>query len=350
MAISKVKLSDNNINYTKTINDNFSDLSTYKVDKVDGKDLSTEDFTTALKTKLEGIETGAEVNIIEEVKVNGTALTPDANKSVNIVIPSASEYTIVEQAQAETGYAKTYYLTKDNVQQGAKINIPKDLVVESGEVKTVTVTDEPYTGAVIGDKYIDLIIANASSSHIYIPVKDLVDVYTAGNGIEVSNANVISAKIDTTNANGLAVTSSGLKLNVATATVGQTPAKAGAMSGTDKDKLDGIETGAETNVIETVKVNGTALTPDGNKAVDITIPNSTYIQSTTFTSSDAGWSSVDANGNYTLTIANTGVPVMVKKSASPSGYETCMVNIRNDGTNFYITADDKFSGIVYYFA
>ena len=34
-----------------------------KVDKVAGKQLSTEDFTTSLKTKLEGIATGAEVNV-----------------------------------------------------------------------------------------------------------------------------------------------------------------------------------------------------------------------------------------------------------------------------------------------
>lgn len=43
-----------------------SDLSTALEDKVDkeaGKGLSTEDFTTAEKTKLAGIEAGAEVNV-----------------------------------------------------------------------------------------------------------------------------------------------------------------------------------------------------------------------------------------------------------------------------------------------
>ena len=34
-----------------------------KVDKVSGKGLSTEDYTTAEKTKLSGIATGAEVNV-----------------------------------------------------------------------------------------------------------------------------------------------------------------------------------------------------------------------------------------------------------------------------------------------
>lgn len=46
----------------------------------------------------------------------------------------------------------------------------------------------------------------------------------------------------------------------------------GLMSATDKTKLNGIEAGGQVNVIETVKVNGTALVPDQNKAVDVTVP------------------------------------------------------------------------------
>ena len=46
--------------YTKTQTDN---LLADKVDKVAGKQLSTEDFTSALKTKLDGIASGAEVNV-----------------------------------------------------------------------------------------------------------------------------------------------------------------------------------------------------------------------------------------------------------------------------------------------
>lgn len=59
-----------------------------KVDTVSGKGLSTEDYTTAEQTKLSGIEAGAEVNTIETVKVNGTTLTPDANRAVDITVPT----------------------------------------------------------------------------------------------------------------------------------------------------------------------------------------------------------------------------------------------------------------------
>lgn len=51
-------------------------------------DNTTASYTTAKDTKLSGIETGAEVNVIESVKVNGTALTP-SSKSVNIEVPTA---------------------------------------------------------------------------------------------------------------------------------------------------------------------------------------------------------------------------------------------------------------------
>lgn len=58
-------------------------LETGKVDKVVGKQLSTEDYTTAEKTKLGGIAEGAQVNVIETVKVDGSPLAVES-KAVNI--------------------------------------------------------------------------------------------------------------------------------------------------------------------------------------------------------------------------------------------------------------------------
>lgn len=51
----------------------------------------------------------------------------------------------------------------------------------------------------------------------------------------------------------------------------------GLMSAADKTKLDGVATGAQANKIESVKVNGTALTPDSSKAVNVDL--STYAKS-----------------------------------------------------------------------
>lgn len=60
-----------------------------KVDKVSGKGLSTNDYTNDEKTKLEGIAAGAQVNVIETVKVNGVVLTPTA-KAVDVTVPTGA--------------------------------------------------------------------------------------------------------------------------------------------------------------------------------------------------------------------------------------------------------------------
>ena len=54
-----------------------------KVDKITGKGLSTEDYTTEEKMKLENIEPDAEVNVLDGVQLNGTDLQI-TNKKVNI--------------------------------------------------------------------------------------------------------------------------------------------------------------------------------------------------------------------------------------------------------------------------
>ena len=51
------------------------------------KVLSTNDYTTAEKQKLSGIATGAQVNVIEKVSVNGENQTV-TGKGVNITVPT----------------------------------------------------------------------------------------------------------------------------------------------------------------------------------------------------------------------------------------------------------------------
>lgn len=69
-----------------------------KVDAIEGKGLSTNDYTTAEKSKLNGVASGAQVNVIESVKVNGTALTP-SSKAVNVTVP-----TKTSQLTNDSGY------------------------------------------------------------------------------------------------------------------------------------------------------------------------------------------------------------------------------------------------------
>ena len=277
-------------------------------------------MTSDDKKKLDAISEGAEVNVIDEVKVNGTAIAI-TDKAVNVEIAAADasvtvstddagkvtvgakvsevegnslsvkedglyvevpeveipEYSIVKAAEAEEGAIATYYLTKDDVQVGAKINVPKDYLVKSATVEEVAEADVPYAGAKVGDKYLDFVVnvkageAEGTESHIYLPVNELVDVYTAGNGIEISAANVVSAKVVAEN--GLSVDENGIKMGLASAEAN------GAMSKEHFAKLEAIEAGAEVNTIEVVKVNGTALEiDDTDKSVNITMPVATTEQ------------------------------------------------------------------------
>ena len=68
-----------------------------KVDKVDGKGLSTNDLTATLKSNYDAAYThsqsthapaNAEANVIIGVQKNGTDLTIDSNKKVNITVPT----------------------------------------------------------------------------------------------------------------------------------------------------------------------------------------------------------------------------------------------------------------------
>ena len=54
-----------------------------KVDKVTGKGLSSEDYTSAEKTKLSGIETGAQVNTITGIKGNSESSYRTGNVSIS---------------------------------------------------------------------------------------------------------------------------------------------------------------------------------------------------------------------------------------------------------------------------
>lgn len=150
-------------------------------------------------------------------------------------IPGVDSYTIVKLQTAATGYAATYQLYKNGAAiAGSVINIPKDYLVKSAEIKTCSTADTPVQGYVVGDKYIDFVVNtvdnDGTASHIYLLVSELVDAYTAGNGINITNQNVVSVKLGT--ANGLSLDNNGLSLSTATTSA------AGAMSAADKTTLN----------------------------------------------------------------------------------------------------------------
>lgn len=114
--------------------------------------------------------------------------------------PKSSLYdiTVEKQQTAETGYVATYVIKQNNTQVGSKINIPKDFLVKSASVETCNTANSPLNGLNVGDLYLDFVVNSiendATNSHIYINVSDLVDKYEAGTGLTLTN-NAFSVNI-----------------------------------------------------------------------------------------------------------------------------------------------------------
>lgn len=187
----------------------------------------------------------------------------------------ASGLEIKKLDTAEDGYISSYQLVNGTTVLGATINIPKDYVITAASVQICQTADDPIQGLVPGDKYIDLTInvkeGTATANHLYLAVKDLVDPYTAGNGINISAQNEISVVVDPANANGLSVGAAGLALALAQASAEGVGGSAGAMSAADKEKLDNLEnayTGTDPIVVNDGVISiKAAMAPDSDAGV-----------------------------------------------------------------------------------
>ena len=139
--------------------------------------ITDEAVGTGEKTKqtIKQGKTGSEQTI-------GTIVVPDLKMEV--------------KATPNDGYLKTYQFTY-GTGSTFEVDIPKDLVVESGEV--ITVTDGSPVSGLTNGTYLKLVIVNQTEP-IYIDVKDLCDVYTGkaatdGVSITISDTNEISAAL-----------------------------------------------------------------------------------------------------------------------------------------------------------
>lgn len=233
----------------------------YKGDQLYGVGLAaTEEFAGLMsaedKAALEALKVGGGLDKLTAVdgtitiannaiggKSIGVAIAPDAGNSLvavegglfvpTVVVP---EYAIEKQPTAEEGFAASYKLKKtvgDEVSYvGDTINIAKDLVLQSATLETVIEDGVPYAEAKVGDPYIKMVFNNAEASNLYIPVKSLVDTYTAGSGIEIIDHKISVKLADTTH--GLVAVDGALSINLATRKTD------GAMSAKDKLVIDSI--------------------------------------------------------------------------------------------------------------
>lgn len=204
----------------------------------------------AVVNTLEAADNSVTVAGTATAKTVGVKLDPDASNAIElgeaglkVVVPAAAEYSIVKAAESGD-YAAVYNLIKDGKNVGASINIPKDMVVKSGEVATNP--DETHTGT-----FLVLTLANATEDKIYINVADLIEYVTSGSKtgdmvvIDVSADHKVTATItDGT------VTKAKLAVDVQTS-LGKADSAVQAA-----DIIDGTENG-------TISVKGTAVAVHG---------------------------------------------------------------------------------------
>lgn len=95
-----------------------------------GKGLSTNDYTNEDKEKLEGIESGAQINKLETVKVDGVALT-NIEKSVDIRISDIIKDQVGDKVSTAYIYKGSVNTEEELPKEGNNIGDVYNIIVES---------------------------------------------------------------------------------------------------------------------------------------------------------------------------------------------------------------------------
>ena len=232
-----------------------------KVDKVSGKGLSTEDFTSAEKTKLAGIEAGANKTTIDS-SMSTSSTNPVQNKVINTALGnkvdkvsgkglSTEDFTSAEKtklAGIETGANKT---TIDSSMSASSTNPVQNKVIKD-------YIDDSVGDIISGD--IDLSSTHNHDDRYFTESEINTKLNTLANS--KSKVSVTPAKTSGTEIATITIDGTPTKLyqqDENTTYSNATTSKDGLMSSSDKTKLDGIATGANKTVLNNT-VNSTSTT------------------------------------------------------------------------------------------
>lgn len=117
-----------------------------KVDVEIGKGLSTNDYTSAEKQKLSGIASGAQVNVIESVKVNGTKLTP-SSKAVDVTVPTKTSQLTNDSGYQSATNVESIITAKGYQTQSQVQSLINSAVGNITSIRYEKVTSLPATGS-----------------------------------------------------------------------------------------------------------------------------------------------------------------------------------------------------------
>lgn len=258
-----------------------SNLDDSKVDKIEGKGLSTNDYTTAEKNKLSGIASGAEVNqnAFSNVKVGSTTVAADA-KTDTLELAAGSNVTLtpdatndkVTIAATDTKYeaGTTALITSgtDTTERVWQAKILHDYIGSivggadamrfRGTIGTGgDITELPTSGVKIGDTY--RVITAGTYAGQTCEIGDLIIATATTPTWTVAQTNIDGAITSISGTAPISVTGSGASRTVSISAA--TTSAAGSMSADDKTKLNGIAEGATANTGTVTQVaSGTGLT------------------------------------------------------------------------------------------
>ena len=168
-------------------------------------------------------------------------------------IPEQTDYSLTITNPTSDTYAQVYEFKQLGKTIGT-INIPKDMVVQSGTVETKT-TSGAWGGA---GTYLHLVLANAENSSIYINVGDLIEYVSSGSGANDAIQISISAdhKVTATVKDGsisLAMLASGVQTEINKAHTHANKAELDKIAVGDKAKWDAMQGNAKTYTDTTIK-------------------------------------------------------------------------------------------------
>lgn len=250
-----------------------------KVDKVSGKGLSTNDFTTAYKTKLDGI--AAEANkITVDSALSGTSTNPVQNKVVaerigtieaNVSAAATTAGNAAASAAAVKKDLANYYKKTETYSQ-TEINnkisaIPKFSItvceaLPDSNISKTTVYLLKSSKEETNNLYDEYIYVNSKweklGTQTVGDIAGLLQRMTAAeanieqNTSSISTINANVAKKQNTLTAGANITISGTTISAKDTTYhAATTTTAGLMSAADKAKLDGIAKGANKITVDT---------------------------------------------------------------------------------------------------
>ena len=146
----------------ETLNSNITQLQTQKVDKVEGKGLSTNDYTTPEKNKLAAIEAEANKYVLPAattttlggIIVGDRLSIDDTGKLVatyTYTLPTASNTVLggVKIGSNITNTDGTISLTKANVTSALGVDPTTTYVKKAGDTMTGTLTSSSTTGSIV---------------------------------------------------------------------------------------------------------------------------------------------------------------------------------------------------------